>query len=242
MARYYEADPALASLLGRWLAGRRGIAVLEAGGGSATHVSLPADSIVTVIDISEEQLARNDYAQVKIFGDLHEYEFPPSHFDLIVCWDVFEHLDDPGKVFTSFLRAVKPGGLIVIAAPNRESLRGTITRLTPHRFHVFVQRRIFGSRTAGLPGFPPFPTFMRREMAPSRLIEAAERHGFSLAHYCAYESIVTQLLREEHPWIARAFDLVAAAGRLGTGGRWQPELSDFHLVLARPAEPDRPAE
>jgi SAM-dependent methyltransferase len=233
--RYDEANPALAGVISKWLQGKPAPRVLEAGGGSISNVSLPKASEITVIDISKEQLERNTYAQHKILGDLHDYPLSPSSYDMVVCWDVMEHLEEPQKVAESLLRATRPGGIVLIAAPHRRSLRGMITRLSPHWFHVFVHRRVFGSKTAGLPGYPPFPTFMDKAMAPDRLLASGRRLGFEVMHYGAYESILAQILREQHPMLAQALDAIAALGRLLSGGRWHPEHSDFHLVLMRKA-------
>src|SRR6185437_8044097 len=112
--------------------------IYEAGGGSLS--SLPPtilnDASITVVDIDDEQLRRNKYATTKILGNIQTHEFPKDSFELVVCFNVLEHLDAPDNAIRRFYDALVPGGLLFIGAPNPKSLSGWITRVTPHWFHV----------------------------------------------------------------------------------------------------------
>ena len=70
--------------------------VYEAGGGSTS--SLPLDVLrrahVTVVDIDADQICNNDYAQETILGDVQSHRFAPESFDLVICYNVIEHLPD----------------------------------------------------------------------------------------------------------------------------------------------------
>ena len=173
------ADPLseLQDVTDRLLAGGEPIAVLEAGCGSATHVRLGDNARIVGIDISEDQLARNTYVSQKILGDIQTYDFDEGSFDIIMCWDVLEHLPDPEKALNSFARAVKPGGVILLALPNVYSLKGLITKFTPHRFHVWAYRNVFANPNAGRPGYAPFPTFLRTSVSPAALKRFAAEAG-----------------------------------------------------------------
>ncbi len=154
-----EADPRkeLQGVMDRLFPGGALITVLEAGCGSATHVMLGDNVRIVGIDISEDQLARNSSLSQNIVGDIQTYDFDEESFDLIMCWDVLEHLTHPEKALKSFARAVKPGGVILLALPNVYSLKGLVTKFTPHWLHVWVYRNVFKSSTAGKPGYAPFP-------------------------------------------------------------------------------------
>ena len=106
----------------------RPIRVLEAGGGSFTHIAFDAPRHVTVLDISPEQLARNTIADEKILGDLHDASLLTQTYDLIVCWDVLEHLSRPEIAFANMANSLAPGGQLVIGCPNLFSLKGFVTR------------------------------------------------------------------------------------------------------------------
>jgi 2-polyprenyl-3-methyl-5-hydroxy-6-metoxy-1,4-benzoquinol methylase len=71
------------------------VSVLEAGGGSASYmryVSKLSNAHITTIDIDPDQIRNNQYANEKILGDLHSYRLPEGKFDLVVCYNVLEHL------------------------------------------------------------------------------------------------------------------------------------------------------
>ena len=114
----------LQSVIGRFFSDGRSFEVLEAGCGSSRHIELGDRARIVGIDISEEQLARNDRLDRKILGDVQTHDFAPECFDLIVCWDVLEHLPEPERALRSFARASKAGGVILLALPNVFSLKG----------------------------------------------------------------------------------------------------------------------
>ena len=76
--------------------GRRSLTLLEAGCGSMSHVGIEGVEKVVGIDVSEAQLARNTSLHEKIVGNLETYPLPENTFDVIVCWNVLEHIPDPG--------------------------------------------------------------------------------------------------------------------------------------------------
>jgi SAM-dependent methyltransferase len=49
--------------------------------------------------------------------------FPDSHFDIIMCVDVLEHVRDPESLVAEISRCLKPGGLCQITAINRYAFR-----------------------------------------------------------------------------------------------------------------------
>jgi 2-polyprenyl-3-methyl-5-hydroxy-6-metoxy-1,4-benzoquinol methylase len=55
-----------------------------------------------------------------IIGDVEDcaIEFPESHFELILCLDVLEHLRDPWAVMDRLSRWLCPGGVVVASIPN----------------------------------------------------------------------------------------------------------------------------
>ena len=108
---------------------------------------------VTVVDIDEDQIRNNDYAQETILGDIQTYRFPPGSFDLVICYNVIEHLADVEAALLGFCEALKQGGLILIGAPNPKSLSGVVTKYSPHWFHVWFYRYVRGEKT-GRPARP----------------------------------------------------------------------------------------
>ena len=53
-------------------------------------------------------------------------KFPTSHFDLIVCTEVLEHLENQKGVINEVAKVLKPGGFLLISTPNYLNLTGLI--------------------------------------------------------------------------------------------------------------------
>ena len=111
------------------------VCLYEAGGGSMSYLpeNFIAAADVTVVDIDPTQLKSNAYAKTKILGDIQSHAFPPNCFDVVVCYNVIEHLQAPDRAIRLFCDALKPGGLLFIGAPKPDSLSGFVTRVTPHQ-------------------------------------------------------------------------------------------------------------
>lgn len=216
-------------------AGREGLEVLEAGCGSSSHFSPGPGARITGVDISAKQLERNAHLAEKIVGDIQALDLGGRQFDVVVCWDVLEHLPQPARALDCLAAAVKPGGLLILAMPNALSLKGLVTKLTPYRAHVFVYRVVFGNPGAGTEDQGPFHTFMRLAIAPRRMARAAAGKGLRLRYQARYESPMQKEVKRKYPPVGLAFALGGALGRALTLGRLEPGVTDVVLVLERPA-------
>lgn len=79
----------------------------------------------------------------------------------------------------SIISAAGPdrGGLIIIKVPDRDSVYGFITRLTPYWFHVFYKRYIMSKPNAGKHGFGPYPTVHDRTISRRHFQEYLSKHS-----------------------------------------------------------------
>jgi 2-polyprenyl-3-methyl-5-hydroxy-6-metoxy-1,4-benzoquinol methylase len=68
-----------------------------------------------------------DFSPINAEGE--HLPFRDGQFDLIVCMDVLEHVEDPEKLLSEISRCLKPGGLCQLTAINRFAFRD------PH-YHV----------------------------------------------------------------------------------------------------------
>ncbi len=232
-----QGEPAIAELqaaLDRLSANHGPRKVLEAGCGSMSHVRVE-NAYLVGIDVSEQQLERNAKLREAIRGDIQTYALAADEYDVIVCWDVLEHLPEPRLALRNFVRAVKPGGLIVLAVPNLFSIKGLLTKLTPHAFHVWAYRRFWGVELAGHADRAPFRTFLKLDAAPSAVRRLARTHGLAVEYFSSYESIMQRRFRENHPLLSPAFTLADAAGRFLTLGRLRLSHTDYAMILRKPA-------
>jgi ubiquinone/menaquinone biosynthesis C-methylase UbiE len=213
------------------LVGKDRIKVLEAGCGSARQIHFNAETFVVGIDISAEELEKNRDVQEKLHGDIQEYPLPKEEFDVVVCWMVLEHLSRPKDALKNMFRTTKPGGIVILGIPNLGSIKGMVTKFTPFWFHkAFYRYMRYTSRH--------FPTYLRADILPNRLIRFAERNGFSVAFCRLVEGNVPKKLRNRSRIVDLAFLAVDAALRIVSLGMWQTSLLDeCAIVLKRSSGP-----
>jgi len=116
----------------RALKGRRDepLRVLDAGSGFGQYTwylyRLGRAWQIDALDVKEEQIAdcrqffstfdREERVHFAV-GDLTRLE-AEERYDLILCVDVMEHIEEDEKVFVNFRRALKPGGMVLISTPS----------------------------------------------------------------------------------------------------------------------------
>jgi SAM-dependent methyltransferase len=215
------------------LAGRVGVRVLEAGAGSATRTSFGTGAHVVGIDLSPVQLERHTGLDEKIVGDIETHRFEPRSFDAIVCWNVLEHLAHPERALEQFHRAVRDDGIIILGLPDVMSVKGLVTKLTPHRFHVFVHRRLLGRPLAGVDGRGPFPTTLRRSISLAGLRRFARDHGLEVVYLSRYEALQQTELRRRLHLTGTVWGVLAGVVRAVTLNTVETERTDLIIVLGR---------
>jgi SAM-dependent methyltransferase len=176
---------------------RTALRILEAGCGSRTNIRFNDRVHWVGIDISAAQLERNNGLREKIHADVQTYEFPNGDFDMIVCWDVLEHLEVPEAALQRFAEAVKPGGLIVLKIPNLDSLKGRLTKALPHGAHVIWYQYVHGRRYTKREDGGPFRTYLRSSIAPSALRQFAVESGLDVPFEAYYDVANVVSLRKK---------------------------------------------
>lgn len=226
---------ALKVLVRRLVADAAPVRILEAGCGEyASPVGLEEhDTFIVGIDLSQRQLDRNRWADQKIQADLEVDELPAEQFNVVVTWDVLEHLAKPERVLTKLSAAVRPGGVLVVKVPNVLSAKGLITKLTPYRFHVWVYKNVFGYANPGKDDRPPFRTFLHRAITPRALLRFARTHGLTVEMFASYEADKQAKIRSRYrvngrPW--RMFRRLVIALSLG---RLDPEATELIAVFRK---------
>jgi len=226
-----EQPKTVADKVSMLLKGRRNLALLEAGCGAFSHINLEPFSRIIGIDIEQEQLELNRTLQEKILGDLQTYPLPREAFDVVVCWYVIEHLPNPEQALQNMFQALKPDGLLVLTFPHLFSFKGVATKFTPHWFHRFAY---WAMRFKG----KIFQTAFRLSILPTRLISAAEEHGFSVAYYRSFEDQLTKAMRTRL-WPVRAiFATVNTLARIVSFGKCRSLYEDnCELILRKESRP-----
>lgn len=212
-----------------------GVRVLDAGGGKKGQLALPEPRHLTVIDIDRAALDVNRIADEKILGDIETHDFDDRAFDLVIFWDVLEHLHTPPETVRRLADTVAPGGLFLIRGPLEVSMKGLIARWTPFWVHVAMHRYLLGSRNAGKPGYAPFPLGDAVAADDGDLAETLRDAGLEIVAARRFEGNHAQRLRR------KAYPLYALYRATGvvvgwfTHGRLGVKETDFFLLAARPS-------
>jgi len=132
--------------------------VLDAGCGSgygSYHLAHGGARSVLGIDRSEETIAycREHFEYEGLAfqaGDALNTELQADAFDVIVAFELFEHLAEPERFLGEMHRLLKPGGVFVLSTPNANTYAAGgehgenpyhVREYTPDEFRGFLDRR-----------------------------------------------------------------------------------------------------
>lgn len=160
--------------------------ILDIGCGGGLFLSLlqQQGARVTGIELSD---SRAQYAKVKHGLEIYKHPIESDfwqdghldHFDAVTLWDVIEHVNYPFQTLASAVNVLRPGGLLLIDTPARDSFYhrfGELTyRLTGGRFPTFLNAmyssHLFGHKQI-------FSTSEMRRLFQSIGLEILELHKF----------------------------------------------------------------
>jgi SAM-dependent methyltransferase len=130
----------------RWVAQLvSGRTVLDAGCGvgygSAMLAHAGAREVVGV-DLSPKAVAAADAAAPAqasfTVGDVHALPFEAGRFDVVVCFEVIEHVEGQDGVIAELARVLAPDGVLVISSPNRDVYPAG----NPHHLHEYIPEEL----------------------------------------------------------------------------------------------------
>jgi len=180
--------------------------VLEAGCGEGYGADLIADVATSVIGLDYDDSAvahvRARYPRVDMRqGNLAELPLANGAVDVVVNFQVIEHLWDQGQFVAECLRVLRPGGVLLMSTPNRITFSpGRDTPINP--FHT---RELNATELSELLSGEGFSVeSMLGVFHGARLLELDERHGGSI--------IDAQIARAlaDAPWPADLLNDVAS--------------------------------
>jgi 2-polyprenyl-3-methyl-5-hydroxy-6-metoxy-1,4-benzoquinol methylase len=140
LARYWWAQPLAA-----------GRAVLDAGCGVGYGTAMLAAAgarEAVGVDLSAKAIeAAGAGAQANasfVTGDVHALPFDDGRFDLVVCFEVIEHVERQDEVIAELARVLAPAGVLALSSPNRDVYPAG----NPHHVHEYVPEELRASLTA----------------------------------------------------------------------------------------------
>lgn len=90
--------------------------VLDAGAGECQYKPYFDHTRYVGLDLAVGDVAW-DYSQLDTLGDLRFLPFPDNSFDVAVCIQTLEHVNEPLRVIQEIGRVLKPNGRFYISAP-----------------------------------------------------------------------------------------------------------------------------
>lgn len=140
-SEYYQ--HAVYSLVSRIIGESRAKSIIDVGCGIGVKlknlkVSHPEVEIFGVDQHDPIAYCKNTYS----FGAWMIDDFDDNtldldkRFDIVVCSDVIEHVENPDNLINYLKNKVSPEGYIVISTPDRNTLRGRNCVSSPNRYHV----------------------------------------------------------------------------------------------------------
>lgn len=168
--------------------------ILEAGCGRTWSLSLPGVRYrLTGVDLDAHALEARKTLERDlddaIVGDVRSVSLGDRRFDVVFCAYVLEHVEGARAALENFARWLKPGGVLILRVPDRNSAFGFVARRTPFWFHVAVWRYVYGSREAGTPGHAPYPAHYDPILGSEELQEFCSTHGLVVRHVLAHSGL-----------------------------------------------------
>jgi SAM-dependent methyltransferase len=112
-----------------------------AGAGIVSHMNFKGiGARVCGVD-PDPRVVANPFLDEGREGTGEAIPYADNTFDVVFADNVLEHLPDPQRVFAEVFRVLKPGGYFLAKTPNKYHYMPLISRLTPHRFHQWYNRR-----------------------------------------------------------------------------------------------------
>ena len=157
-SRYHE--PWVAPFLDRLTGALRpGVRVLDVGSGARPTIPRdlrPERCVYVGLDISPDELRRaevGDYDEILV-GDictrLHATE---GRFDLVLSWQVLEHVPSMRDALATQHAALVPGGRMIAMLSGGWSMHALGARIVPYRMSTWLQQHLLGT-----PPEDKFPT------------------------------------------------------------------------------------
>tara|TARA_B100000242_G_scaffold134864_1_gene95828 strand:+ start:163 stop:900 length:738 start_codon:yes stop_codon:yes gene_type:complete len=134
--------------------------IADVGGGKKptkmiTSINLPKEIIYDGydIDLEELEIAREAYNNIYQL-DLNKPQYNNKIYDLIICLNTLEHVEDVTTAISNLELMTKKGGKIYVKLPCKYALFTRLNLIIPNKLKNRIMHKIFPSKKTD--GFPAF--------------------------------------------------------------------------------------
>jgi SAM-dependent methyltransferase len=130
---------------------RPGVRILDVGSGRLPVLpppARPAGARYVGLDVSGDELAAAPPASYDdaIVCDLTAWRPAPAEFDLVVCWQVLEHVAPLAAALENLRACLRPGGRMVAHLSGGRSAYALLNRAVPPALSQWALHRLLGRR------------------------------------------------------------------------------------------------
>jgi SAM-dependent methyltransferase len=128
-----------------------GVRILDVGAGRSPTIApqdRPPGCEYVGLDISAEELAAAPPGAYDS-GVVHDISTPYAElrdFDVILSWQVLEHVANLEAALTNFGAMLRPGGVLLAQTSGSYAAFSLLARVVPHRLRVYGMARLLGHR------------------------------------------------------------------------------------------------
>lgn len=224
LARHRAAYGFAASLAG-------GGCVLDLGCGSgygAAELAQRCEWLLGVDRVSPDPASRRGRAQF-LRADIAGLPLAPAAFDLVVSFQVIEHLEDPAPYLDAMARLVRPGGTVLITTPNLL----TSDRVNPFHVHEYESAELEGTLE------PHFDSVEMRGIGMKPVVRAYNDARLVRIRSIMRLDVLKLHQRLPRPIIEWAFGALAKRVRRGIQrDDGLPDVSERDFPIGPPADDD----
>jgi SAM-dependent methyltransferase len=125
-----------------------------------------------------------------------DYELAEGPFDTVLCVNVLEYVEDPATVVQAAAGVLKPGGSLIVLAPQSPALFGTLDRALGHRRRFseaqlralfeqsgFALQRIEQLNKIGAAGWWLFGNLLRRKRISKVMLKIFDKTVWFWRHF-----------------------------------------------------------
>ena len=211
----------------------RPLLILEAGCGRRWTLDLSGvDFRLIGVDLNADAIRMRADLNESIIGDLRTVTLPAEAYVVVYCSFVLEHVAGAERVLDRMAAATRPGGLLLVRIPDRDSVFGFLTRHSPYRLHVQYHRRIRRHKLAGTPGRGPYPCIYDKVVSWQGMTSYCATHGLEIIEACSSNFYLGAL----GPFAGitdRTLRLLATL----SAGRLTADHNNLAFVIRKPADP-----